>query len=239
MTLERFFRYPTPTVNYLVNVSERFRYCYINNPKCASTGILRALQLAEVDGDDAKLPSDAHDRSQSPLLNFDTCSAAPDEVMTDFFVFSYVRNPYTRVLSAYIDKIEQEEPERIRLLPTLGLDPASTPTFLEFLQAVQKQRDDWRDIHWSTQSRLMQINTIKYRFIGRFEYFAESFPKLLDRLKIPREHFDDARLPRHVTHANQRIKDYVGLKEREIIASIYHADFANFGYGMDPYLANA
>jgi hypothetical protein len=239
MSLERFFRYPTTTVNYLVNLSERFRYCYVNNPKCASTGILRALQRAEVDGDDKRLPLDVHDRTESPLLSFETCTRAPDEVITDFFVFSYVRNPYSRVLSAYIDKVEQEEAERDRLLPTLGLDPSTKPTFLEFLLAIQKQRDDWRDIHWSTQSRLLQINTIKYGFIGRFESFSVSFPRVLGRLGIPREHFEESYLPRHVTRANERIKDYIGPRELELIRSIYYADFANFAYGMDSSMADS
>ncbi len=238
MPLERFFRYPTTTVNYLVNISERFRYCYINNPKCASTGILRALQRAELDGDEARLPDNVHDRAKSPLLSFENCARSPDDVIGNFFVFSYVRNPYSRALSAYIDKIEQEAPERVRLLPTLGFATDSRPSFLEFLLAVQKQRDDWRDIHWATQSRLLQINNISYSYIGRFESFSASYPLLLDRLGIHRKHFEASYVPRHVTRANERIADYVGPKERDLIASIYFSDFSNFAYGLDPYVAS-
>jgi Sulfotransferase family len=237
MSLERFFRYPATTANYLANISERFQFCYINNPKCASTGILHALQTAEADGDAARIPDFVHDRALSPLLNFENCTGSPEDVLTKFFVFSYVRNPYSRVLSAYIDKIEQEEPERVRLLPTLGLDPGAKPSFLEFLRAIQAQRDDWRDIHWTTQSRLLQTNNIAYSFIGRFESFSASFPAVLDRLGVSRSHFDVSYVPRHVTRANERIAEYIGPKERDLIASIYYADFINFAYGLDPHVA--
>jgi hypothetical protein len=238
MTLERFFRYPATTVNYLVNISDRFRFCYVNNPKCASTGILRALQMAEAGGNFSRLPEFVHDRTKSPLLSFENSTRSPDDVMREFVVFTYVRNPYTRALSAYIDKIEQEAPERVRLLPTLGFAPESRPSFLEFLLAVQKQRDDWRDIHWTTQSRLLQANNISYSYIGRFESFATSFPSLLERLGIDRKYFDSKYLPTHVTRANDRVGDYIGPKERDLIASIYYADFSTFAYGLDPYVAS-
>ena len=240
MGLERFFRYPTQTVDYVANISERFEYFYLANPKVASTGALRALQSAEVDGDQSRLPEFVHERSASPLLSFSNSSLSPEEILGSprFFRFTYVRNPFTRILSAYLEKIETEIPERERLLPTLGLPADRTPSLLEFLKAVQAQRDDWRDIHWTTQSRLIQANNIGYSFIGRFESFSTTFPLVLDRLGIDRSHYDAARQPRHATGANARVLDYVGPAEREAIISIYHADFIGFAYGLDPATAH-
>lgn len=236
MGLERFFRYPTRTVDYVSNISERFRYFYLANPKVASSGILRALQSAEVDGDQSRIPESVHDRSASPLLSFSQSSQAPESILgtPGFFRFTYVRNPFTRALSAYIDKIETESPERTRLLPTLSLPADRTPTLLEFLTAVQAQRDDWRDIHWTTQSRLLQANNISYSFIGRFESVAQTFPLVLDRLGIDRAHYNPASRAPHATGANSLVQKYFGAAERELILSIYHADFVGFAYGLDP-----
>ena len=240
MGLERFFRYPTETVNYVANISERFRYFYLANPKVASTGILRALQSAEVDGEQSRIPQFVHDRTASPLRSFSNASLAAEDILGDpnFFRFTYVRNPFTRVLSAYIEKIETEVPERERLLPTLGLSPNKTPSLLEFLKAVQAQRDDWRDIHWTTQSRLIQASNIGYNFIGRFESFSASFPFVLDRLGVDRAHYDAKNSSSHATGANTRVLDYIGPVERETIISIYHADFVGFAYGLDPSTAH-
>jgi hypothetical protein len=240
MALEQFFRYPSPTVDYISNISERYSYYYLANPKVASTGILRSLQSAEVDGDQSRLPEFVHDRSASPLRNFGSTTKSAEEILTSphFFRFTYVRNPFSRILSAYIEKIETEESERERLLPTLGLPSGKTPSFFDFLRAVQSQRDDWRDIHWTTQSRLVQSNNIGYSFIGRFESFSQSFPLLLDRLGIERQHYDMNSKVHHATNANSRLLDYVGPMERELIAAIYHADFNNFAYGLDPATAS-
>jgi hypothetical protein len=240
MGLERFFRYPTQTVEYVANISERFGYFYLANPKVASTGILRTLQSAEVDGDQSRIPEFVHDRPASPLLSFSSTTQSPEHILTAgrVFRFTYVRNPFTRILSAYIEKIETEAVERERLLPTLGLPPDRTPTLLEFLEAVQAQRDDWRDIHWTTQSRLVQTCNIDYSFIGRFESFSTSFPKVLDRLGIDRAYYEAGQAPHHATNANSRVLDYIGPAEREIIVAIYHADFSGFAYGVDPATAH-
>lgn len=240
MGLERFFRYPTQTVDYVSHISERFKYFYLANPKVASTGALRALQLAEVDGDQSRVPEFVHERAASPLQAFSNTSRSAEEILGSphFFRFTYVRNPFTRVLSAYIDKIETEAPERERLLPLLGFVPGKPPSFIEFLRAVQAQRDDWRDIHWTTQSRLIQANNIGYSFIGRFESFSTTFPLLLDHLGIDRAHHDTSARPVHATSANARVLEYIGPEEREVIISIYHADFVGFAYGLDPAAAH-
>jgi hypothetical protein len=240
MTLERFFRYPSQTVDYVSNISERFGYFYLANPKVASTSILRCLQSAEVDGDASRLPDSVHERSRSPLLSFATASLSPEQILGDanFFRFTYVRNPFTRILSAYIEKIETDAEERERLLPDLGLQRDRIPSLLEFLKAVQAQRDDWRDIHWTTQSRLIQTNNIDYSFIGRFESFTQTFPLVLDRLGIDRSHYDALGSPQNATGANSRVQSYIGTAEREAIIAIYQADFIGFAYGLDPAAAH-
>jgi hypothetical protein len=240
MSIERFFTYPSQTVEYVANVSDRFRYFYLANPKVASTGILRALQLAEVDGDRTRVPEFVHDRANSPILTISRSTFSPEEILggPDFFRFTYVRNPFTRALSAYLEKIVQEDAERRRLLPTLGFAPDAAVSFLDFLRAVQAQRDGWRDIHWATQCRLLQGNNVAYGFIGRFESFNTTFPQVLTRLGIGAEYFSPSTSPVHATNASARVGEYVGTQERDLILNIYEADFATYGYGRDPKTAH-
>ncbi len=239
MTIERYFTYPSQTIDYVVNVSEKFRYMYLANLKVASSSILRVLQLAEADGDVGRVPASPHDRAGSPIPSYEFASTPLNEVLESetFFKFTYVRNPYTRVLSAYLDKVLRDPEERIRLLPSLGLPANSEPTFLEFLKAIQAQRDSWRDIHWVTQSRLIQVNNINYNFIGRFESFAATFPAVLELLGIDSAYMGRAGTPPNVTRASDRLREFIGPKEREAIIAIYEADFVNFRYSLDPRVA--
>jgi hypothetical protein len=240
MSIERYFTYPSETIDYVVNVSERFSYFYLANLKVASSTILRTLQLAEVDGDEDRVPESPHDRENSPIPSYTRAKTALEQVLASesFFKFTYVRNPYTRVLSAYLDKIKNQPEERYRLLPTLGLPAESEPTFLEFLRAIQAQRDSWRDIHWATQSRLTQINNINYNFVGRFESFSTSFPRILNLLGIDEQFIARTRAPSNITGASDRLREYVGSKEREVIIATYESDFLNFRYSLDPRVAH-
>ncbi len=240
MSLERYFSYPSQTAEYLANISDRFKYFYLANPKSASTGILRALQLAEVDGDTARVPEFIHDRAHSPLLNISGSQFSPEEIFggAEFFRFTYVRNPFSRALSAYLEKVVREPAERARLLPTLGLATDAQISFLEFLTAIHNQRDSWRDIHWATQTRLIQCRNFGYHFIGRFESFSTTFPQILARLGVGSQYFDEQSMPAHATNASAHIESQIGVEERRMILTIYEADFENFGYGRDPSVAH-
>lgn len=238
--MEQYFSYPSQTAEYLANISDRFKYFYLANPKAASTGVLRALQLAEADGDPARTPEFVHDRANSPLLNISGSQFSVETIFggTEFFRFTYVRNPFSRALSAYLEKVVNEPAERARLLPTLGLSADAQISFMEFLAAVHNQRDSWRDIHWATQTRLIQCRNIGYHFIGRFESFGATFPHILARLGISSHYFDAQSAPQHATNAGTRIQEHIGVEERRMILTIYEADFETFGYGRDPGVAH-
>jgi hypothetical protein len=233
---DKFFDYPTDLAVYHGNISKKFGYFYFANPKVASTATLTILQTAERDG---VPPRDIHDRLESPLMSFRTASLSADEILTGdrFFKFTYVRNPYTRILSCYLDKIVQDEDERLKKLPTLGFPTNYRPTFIEFLDAVYAQPDESRDAHWMSQTRLIGMGKIDYDFIGRQETFGSSFPILLDRLGIDRGLFAPQAGPTHPTGAGKRIEKYIGEEEQKIILALYRTDFRALAYGTDPAMA--
>lgn len=241
MSLSSYFDYPAATAAYLTNVSPRYRFLYVANPKVASTTILRTLQVAELSGTENKSTVDPHDRDASPLLKLSDPQLDAHDVcrLGNWFRFTYVRNPFTRIISAYLDKVEGDTWERNRLVPQLGLDPNSRISFLDFLVKVRSQRDDWRDIHWCTQSRLIQLNNISYDFIGRFESFPVSFPLLLRRLKIDVKLFATDDRGRHRTGAGERLAKFLTPRAVSLIREIYEMDFSRFSYGKDPFMSNS
>lgn len=225
------FGYEGPKANYLFHLSRKFRYIYAETPKVGCTTVKRILQLAEVDGDDARTPANPHDRSASPLLqpkddlDWFIGGLADESVMT----FCFVRNPYERVLSCYLDKMVKNAFERQRLAPALGLSGEEPPSFAAFLDRVRSQDPTRRDIHWATQADLLRPTRVRYARIGRFETFSQDLGAVLEELKVPVHRSIEQR--RNETGSASRLHDFYGPDELAIVRQVYQADFEAFGYG--------
>jgi hypothetical protein len=215
--------------DYLIHWSRRHRFIYAEIPKAASSTILLTLQRIET-GDRAWRPAELHRRATSPLLS---PLSAPDEflgalVSPDYFRFSFVRDPYTRTLSAYLDKLARPEPERAMRLKALGLRRDSQPSFAEFLEILTARDPASYDVHWARQSDLAAPDVIAYDIVGHFDSFDADIAAVLDRLGHDKSWRGDAR--RHQTGADTQAEALIGLRERRLIESIYAADFNRFGF---------
>lgn len=227
---------PIPQFDYITHWSPHFQYIYVETPKVACTTIKRVLQIAELNGVRERLGPNVHDRALSPLLSPAHNRAAFSEAMASpaFFRFCFVRNPYTRVLSAYLDKLLTNAWERNLRGPPLGFPQGYIPGFEEFLEAVRRQPAEERDIHWTTQSRLLNPVGLGYDFIGRFETFEPDFARICRHLQIELHPADLGFGKIHATGANRRTTEYLNGKSTALIQSIYEDDFLTFGYGWSP-----
>jgi hypothetical protein len=221
---------PFADANSLCHLSNRHRYLYVETPKVACTAIKHSLQQGELDGDlHFHRYGDEHFPILSPLLapldHPDLFSAAL--AGEDWLRFTFVRDPFSRILSCYLDKIVNSVEERQRLLPDLGLDAqADIPTFGRFLAAIASQPVADRDAHWASQSWLTQPETVRYRFIGRLERFEDDFRALCRQLEIEA----GIGAVRHSTDAAAKLAAYYGPKETRLARAIYAEDFDRFGY---------
>ena len=236
--LERYLPYGRLDANYLVNCSRRLKFVYVETPKVACSTIKRVLQLLEVDRDATLVPDDVHDREASPLLSPFDSSFDIDELFggeAGYFVFAFVRNPFSRVLSAYLDKVINNAWEKARLLPGLGFSPEEDVDFRSFLEAVASLSEYDRDIHWKSQSYILQPGTVSYDFVGRFENFPAAFQAVVKKLSPGKEMpIQDNSVTHHKTNAKDKIAQYIGSVERDLILSIYEDDFMRFCYSHDP-----
>lgn len=139
-----------------------------------------------------------------------------------WFRFAFVRNPYPRAVSGYLDKIASGR--KPRFAKWLGLPP--DVSFLDFLRRISEQDVDAMNRHWRPQSALVSPK-VKLDFLGRFEQFNEDFAKVLDRLGIDSKIVREKR--EHQTSADSRL-DLIGVEEKALIDRIYHDDFERFGY---------
>ncbi|MBV9992927.1 MAG: sulfotransferase family protein [Alphaproteobacteria bacterium] len=212
---------------YLVNWSRRHRFVYVEVPKAACSTIKLTLQRIELDDRDYT-PANKHARSRSPLL---APLSAPREFLEalhakDVLRFCFVRDPYSRILAAYIEKLAGDDFERDMRLAELGF--SQTPGFEEFL-TVLARRGPGFDIHWARQVDLLRPDVIPYDFVGRFENFRTDFETVLARIGRDAGWIADAR--EHRTGASGRVKE-IGTQARALIAEIYAEDFKRYGYSI-------
>jgi hypothetical protein len=230
--LGSYFAYKAQTANYLVNVSERHGLVYVETPKVGCTAIKRFLQEIEADPG-TELPQNVHDKPNSPLKSPNNSQYSVDEILGSlrFTRFSFVRNPYSRVVSAYLDKIVTNQWEKERRLPPLGYDPNDEVEFIDFLKSISQYPPQRMDIHWMPQYTILRPDRINYEYLGRFEDFTESFRYLVEQyLPTHLDRVPTKNLAKHRTNADTRVEELIGPNEDALIRQIYEQDFKTFEY---------
>lgn len=173
------------------------------------------------------------------------------------FTFTCVRNPYTRILSSFFDKIcgVQRNGKRYRgnMVPLLtqkyGIEVegdfdqiASFRRFLLFARdTIRWKKPMEPDIHWSAMSGHVSTlvgNGGRYDHIFFTEKFNEGMQVVLDRVETPVP-VDLSQVPRfnesegHGPKRAHPVADYFDDLSRHLVWEIYKRDFQLFRYDFD------
>jgi len=151
--------------------------------------------------------------------------------MRNAVVFSVVRNPFTRTLSAYLQKVgKRGEPSwekftrRYRLKRSVTQDDVS---FLDFLKLIADEPDEALDRHFGPQYLNLLLPFSSPKFVGRVEAMEEVAKFLAD--------FDvslEFRAP-HATNANEKVFQAYTPECIDIVRRKFADDFRIFGYSTD------
>lgn len=233
-------------------------------PKCACSTIGQIMYFSDhgryFDGDIHDAQSGLHKWALegSQDLIADTVRAQSS------FAFTCVRNPYTRILSSFFDKIcgIQRNGNRYRgnlvpmLMQTYGIEVGGPDGQDEFDQIRSFRRFllfardtiRWRkpmdpDIHWSSMSGHIAtfiVNGGRYNHIFHTETFAQGMQSVLDRTDQPYPVMLAA-VPRfnesegHGPRRAHPVEDYFDDLAMHLVYEIYHRDFELFRYDpQDP-----
>lgn len=206
----------------LISHSKKFIFAHV--PRTGGTSItysLRKYSAIEFDTPDpfeikkiyAKSGFKFHDKLQNIAPHY-----------LDYFKFAFVRNPYSRAISAYLYIRKTERSVQHRRLKNL--------TFKQFLL---EQYSNY--IIYKTKG--LQILAPQYDFlhscngdmladyVGRYENINEDYNYICRRLKIT-----DTVLP-HLNHSNNfGLGEYYDAATVSIINDMFKVDFETFGYNM-------
>ncbi len=230
--------------NFIYSKKSNVIFAYI--PKVACTNwkcILRYL-----DGHDDYLNTSlAHDRNRSELLYVSRLPNGID-LLNDPSVakLTCVRNPYSRILSAYLNKVKPFAIDNAQ--------PGRDPYFYEIFKRMDEFRIKYRpesehvdfscflawiefsndplvdNEHWIPQTEILGKNEYVFNYIGRIENLSKDAPIILDWLKC------DIPFPTHQavnfppTKANEAINIYYSAKEKKQVQHIYKNDFSYLQY---------
>ena len=201
-------------------------YFYVNNLKCANSSIAKVHVSHEM----------------NRMIDFppgwvfhDLLSAMPNRYQIILnkknFIFTCVRNPYSRALSMYQEKILG--PQQYFFKPHLGFDVNDKVSFLDFLNAIKKKKINNVDRHFRPQRCLTMTPLVQYNHIVHFENFATEFRPVMDYLELPGEP-NDYTWAEHATGASGKLSDLYTQECVDLVKEIYEKDFEYFGYDKTP-----
>jgi len=178
--------------NAHVDVLPKSRLIYVCIPKCASTTIKAALSA--LSGRSPLSFEEVHKRRYSGLKSpYQVGPSTLHRLAHDAGTlrFSFVRNPYARLVSAWADKyknkplvpgdsfVDKYLDHRQSIDPALPEGAGMTLSFADFVRFAAATADRRLDAHWQLQDDLLGMPGIKLDFIGKVESFREDFARVM------------------------------------------------------------
>lgn len=226
MTLYYLLGRKNKEIKYLI--SEKYNFIYIPIQKVANTSLLGVfLPLAM--GRGISRP-EIHNTS---LLHI---SKSKLKKYTDsgLFAFSFVRNPYDRIVSCYEHKISKESVTNnnftngVANILTIYKGFYAGMPFEEFASIICQIPDYRADVHFRSQHKFLcnRLGEPLVNFVGRYENLENDFRKVCIKIGIYHQ------LPHYQKSPKKYIKyhSYYSKETKEIVRKRYKKDFEIFNY---------
>ena len=231
--------------NFIYMKDQGFIFAYVPKVACTNWKSMLRYMAGHDDWLDNKL---AHDKMNGGLRYLDL--QGPDAALlsrADIKKYTMVRDPYTRVLSAYLNKIEQRLPVKsegegdhfdkivrdIDAFRRSVLKPDRYPsiTFEVFLLWL-RDSGSWftKDEHWAPQVTLLRQPEVEFDIIGRFEDLEEDAPKILKAMGCRQQFPSQVELKFTPTGARSKVAKYFNDTTRKMSEQVFSKDFEIFGY---------
>lgn len=195
--------------------SESTNLAYRNNFKVASSSILNVLLEKEFGLTDTQNEFDlAVSLLKNPLKN-----------ISEYKQFTFVANPFKRLVSCYQNKVVEERELKDRTFDYyLFGSLKKSKSFDEFVKKVVKIKPNLLEGHIALQYDLLYVDDVcQVDFIGKLENIKSDF-------KILQNEYDLPDLPRKNKTNSGDYRDYYTLEIAQLVYNFYLKDIETFGY---------
>jgi hypothetical protein len=213
-------------------VSPQSHYCFIRIPKCANSTITRTLAYHDPNLS-YDLPSDPDGEIAKGLFSDFLAMHAYSRsaLKKKYFLFTFVRNPYTRLLSAYLDKIQESKPaftsERRQVMHfTEDGQPVSFSGFITYLE----NGGLYSNPHWCPQSDLLLLKPSELSFIGKTETLDQDLPQVIQSLFGAGSYQSIQTRSTRRRGASDALSEFYDARLMDRVYRLYQCDFESFGY---------
>ncbi|MBN9564336.1 MAG: sulfotransferase family 2 domain-containing protein [Alphaproteobacteria bacterium] len=247
MVLDKYPAFTLPFVMHrlrystFVNLPRRFMYFEVPKAGCTTIkSLLRELEgapplrLFSPGFRESRRDMFVHARENIPLPSLvELDDATQREVLEspDFLRMVVVRNPYTRLFSAWTNKVMLCEPGYERVYQAIrGSAPAGPGirfvTFPEFVDHVATEDLETCDPHWSLQTTHTFLSAFDFNLVGKLEQLSDCLARFAQHVGGGGIEFG--------ARANASEGARLGGYDEDVAAkvySLYRADFDRLGYG--------
>lgn len=214
----------TAQIDRRVAVDRARSFIYFRIPKAANSTVAATLHPSPA----REVSSDIAKRSFSRASSLTYREVR--ELAERFFLFTVVRDPYSRLASAYLDKVKKDKARRQIVARYKCADPQRI-TFLEFCRFLAEGGINVNP-HWYRQSDLIPCGVDKLHYVGRVESLAHDMRQIASRIGEGTGPIRN--IVWHGTGASSKLRELYCSETFEIVQHLYAVDFAAFGYPIEP-----
>ena len=146
-----------------------------------------------------------------------------------YFKFTFVRNPWDRLVSCYNNKVLAYQPGKFLAFKyRYALVPFGRMSFTDFVRFVCRVPNDLCEPHFKLQSDFFEPE--KVDFIGRFEHFPRDLERVIDLASLDASSRKWCSIKRMTIGKQSHYTEYYNAKTRRLVAEKYKKDIEQFGY---------
>lgn len=237
-------------MRYASFVSTKRKLLYVETPKAACSSLKWVMAALDgplptpvAKGGETQPEMAIHYRDVHPLP---AVTELPPETGKGILLsgayrrFCVVRNPYTRLLAAWSNKIRQIEPGYAADCAEIHRfhgrsERHDAPSFRDFALWVVASNPDTCNPHWRAQTKLLYPQIVPYDFVLKTETLADGLQAVFDA-GAETKALDARALLERFRHNESLPFDQSGMFDEELAAKVaahYAEDFTAYGYDVE------
>lgn len=208
-------------------------FLYMKNHKAACTTVLATLMthMAQEQGLGADLNMDTVHTPPKSLLLTGPRGLRMRQVMRAIrdpkvFRFTIVREPASRIVSAYADKIVKGDKQKRKLMRHLGRPDDADISLSDFLAAMADDPGA-RDVdrHWREQRKEISFDFIPFEYIGDMADLNGAMTHVIQTIFGTRPQLQDTRATMGHKSKSRELREAMTAQDRRNLERAYADDF--------------